>query len=164
MVFNINDYLVTGASATVNLINGGVGSSIIWNTGGYTNMGASTEFIGTIFSGAYVTMGANTKVTGPNTSCGGIFSANGHVVMGADAKVGSVGCSGASSAYWYAVDAAALSSSPTLLANAAAAPGAITPVPSPSQVPEPATLALVLVSLAGMAVTSRRQRSPSPTV
>lgn len=143
-VFNIRDYLVTGAGATISLINAGLGSSIIWNSGGYTTMGADTAFVGTILSNSYVSMGANTKVTGPNTSCGGIFSATSYVVMGADATVGSLGCSGASSAYW---DAGPAGQTPTLLASLGPA----------TQVPEPATLWLVLASLAGMAVMSRRR-------
>jgi hypothetical protein len=159
-VFNIRDYLVTGAGATISLINAGLGSSIIWNSGGYTTMGADTAFVGTILSNSYVSMGANTTVTGPNTSCGGIFSANSYVVMGADATVGSVGCSGASSAYWNAVNDANLQNQPTTLLagyNVATA-AAITPASGPFQVPEPATLWLVLASLAGIAVTSRRRR------
>ena len=142
-VFNIDTYLVTGASTKINLINAGLGSSVIWNTGGYTSLGADTSFLGTLIAGTYVSMGANTKVTGANTSCGGIFSASSYVVMGAEAQVGSAGCSGANTAYW-------AEGSNTLLAQQASAVSAVS---------EPGELWMLLSGLALMgAVANRRKR------
>ena len=163
-VFNIDTALVTGAATSINLINGGQDSSVIWNIGGYTTLGAGTAFMGTLFAKDYVTLGATTKVTGPGSACGGIFSTTSSVVLGAGATVGSSGCRGASNAYWYALNTIDLQNQPTLAANvslALAAQAGPTSGPGPSQVPEPATLGLVAAGLAGMAFTSRR-RSPQP--
>ena len=138
-VFNVDTYLVTGAATTINLINAGLGSSIIWNTGGYTSMGAGTSFLGTLFAGSYVSMGANTKVSGANTSCGGIFSASSYVVMGAGAQVGTAGCSGANTAYW---------ADGTNLLHAQQV----------SAVPEPDELWLMLSGLALMGAVAHRRK------
>jgi hypothetical protein len=165
-VFNIDGSLVTGASTKVNVINGGADSSVIWNVGGFTNLGASTSFLGTIFANSYVNVAASATVIGPGTSCGGVFSSASAVVLGAGAKVGSSGCTGASDAYWYALNTTDLQSHPTLVANSNAAPSkpaATQPSPGASQVPEPATPGLVFAGLAAIALTSRRRRNAQPT-
>lgn len=164
-VFNIDTYLVTGAGTTVDLINAGSGSSVIWNTGGYTTLGAETAFLGTIFANDYVTVAAHVSVKGPDTSCGGIFSASSNVTMGATATVGSEGCSGAGNAYWYAVNDADLQTNPTLLADRSAAPAApVPPSPVSTPLPEPATLGLVFAGFAGMVLSSHRRRSQEPVL
>ena len=166
-VFNIDIALVTGATTSIQLINGGQDSSVIWNIGGYTTLGAGTAVMGTLFAKDYVTLGATTKVTGPGSACGGILSTTSSVVLGAGATVGSSGCRGISSAYWYALNTIDLQNQPRLAANVSlalplAAQAGPTSGPGPSQVPEPATLGLVAAGLAGMAFTSRRRLSPQP--
>lgn len=98
-VFNIDDYLVTGAATKIVVINADASNSIIWNTGGYASLGADASFIGTILATNYISVGANTSVTGIGTSCGGIFSATSYVSTGDGARVGGSGCSGIGSGF-----------------------------------------------------------------
>lgn len=91
-IFNIADYLVTGASSTIKLINAGADSSIFWNTGGYAALGASSLFQGNIFAKTYISVGASTEVVGAGTSCGGIYSATSYVSTGDGSVIGGVGC------------------------------------------------------------------------
>lgn len=98
-VFNIEDYLVTGASTKIVLINSDASDSVIWNSGGYASLGASATFIGTILAKDYISVGANTSVTGIGTSCGGIFSATSYVSAGDGARIGGNGCNGIGSGF-----------------------------------------------------------------
>lgn len=91
-VFNITDILTTGASTSIVLINAGSNSGVIWNTGGYASLGASSTFIGTILANTYISVGANTNVSGVENSCGGLYSATSYVSTGDTAIVGGNGC------------------------------------------------------------------------
>ena len=108
-IFNITDYLVTGASSTIKLINAGVGSSVFWNTGGYASLGASSLFQGNIFAKTYISVGANTQVTGVGTSCGGVYSATSYVSTGDTSVIGGVGCTASEVAASAAPEPAVLS-------------------------------------------------------
>lgn len=90
-VFNIANILATGASTKIELVNEGIGSSVIWNTGGYASLGASSELVGTILSQDYISVGASAVVTGTGTSCGQLLSRS-YVSMGDSAVVGGSGC------------------------------------------------------------------------
>jgi hypothetical protein len=61
-IFNIQDYLFTGASTNMLLINGDSGDRIIWNRGDYKSLGVSSRFTGTIFEHTYVSVGANANL------------------------------------------------------------------------------------------------------
>ncbi|MBB5606973.1 MULTISPECIES: ice-binding family protein [unclassified Janthinobacterium] len=98
-VFNIDDYFVTGASTKIVVINANASDSVIWNSGGYASLGASTTFIGTILAKDYVSIGANANVTGIGDSCGGVFSASSYVSTGDGARIGGNGCSGIGSGF-----------------------------------------------------------------
>jgi hypothetical protein len=98
-VFNIDDYLVTGAAMKIVLINADASNSVIWNSGGYASLGASGEFIGTVLAKDYVSVGAGTSVTGVGSACGGIFSATSYVSTGDGARIGGNGCSGTGSGF-----------------------------------------------------------------
>ena len=90
-VFNITDYLVTGASSKVVMSNANSGSTLTWNVGsGYASLGASSNFMGTILAKTYIAVGASTVVSGFNSSCG-IYSATSYVSTGASADIGG-GC------------------------------------------------------------------------
>lgn len=98
-VFNIDDYLVTGASMKMVLINADDSARVIWNSGGYASLGASDAFIGTILAKDYVSVGAATTVAGLGSSCGGVFSTTSYVSTGAGARIGGSGCSGIGSGF-----------------------------------------------------------------
>lgn len=91
-VFNLDTYLVTGAGTKITIINAGSGASVIWNSGYYTSLGASTSFIGAIFAGQYVSAGA-----GSNIPCGNVYAAQ-YLSLGASAEFTSTNCIG--SATW----------------------------------------------------------------
>jgi len=92
-VFNFADYLVTGASTNVVLINGGLDTAIYWNTSGYAALGATSTLLGTVIATDYISVGAGTTVSGIGSPCGGVFSTTSYVSTGADAVIGGVGCS-----------------------------------------------------------------------
>ncbi|WP_419815101.1 ice-binding family protein [Glacieibacterium sp.] len=98
-VFNIADILATGASTKIVMINAGAGSGIIWNTGGYASLGASSVFLGTILAETYISVGADAETLGVTKTCGGLFSASSYVSTGAGAKVGGYGCYGIGSVF-----------------------------------------------------------------
>ena len=89
-IFNVSSYLSFGAGTVVEVINGeGYNTRVIWNSGGYTSIGAKAEVVGTILATAYVSTGAYSTVTGSGESYGGVFSATSYVTVGANATVGS---------------------------------------------------------------------------
>lgn len=87
-VFNIPTYLVTGASTKINIVNAGANASVFWNTGGYVAMGASTSFLGTVLSGAYISQGA-----GSDFACGNLFASS-YVSVAAGSRLTSTNCEG----------------------------------------------------------------------
>jgi hypothetical protein len=90
-VFNLDTYLVTGANTTIEIVNSGDGASVIWNAGGYISMGANTSFLGSAFTGAYVSGGA-----GAGVSCGNLF-AKSYITLGASVDFTSTNCIGTDS-------------------------------------------------------------------
>jgi hypothetical protein len=91
-VFNIDSYLSFGANLTMKLENVHPDSTIIWNTGGYTFVGAGSNLIGAILAGTYVTTGAGTKLAGIDGACGGILTITGAVTLGANNTMGGENC------------------------------------------------------------------------
>ncbi|MFT5113372.1 MAG: hypothetical protein ACI8P9_002703 [Parasphingorhabdus sp.] len=91
-VFNVDTYIAFGANLTIELLNVTADSSIIWNTGGYTFIGAGSNVIGTIFTGSYVTTGEGSTLTGIGKACGGVFTSDGAVTLGANNTMGAEGC------------------------------------------------------------------------
>jgi hypothetical protein len=67
-VFNLDAALVLGAGTKFEIVNAGVGASVIWNLGGALSLGAGTSFVGA----AFVT-GAATGATS-DVSCGNLFT------------------------------------------------------------------------------------------
>jgi hypothetical protein len=92
-IFNITDILSFGANTKIELINPDPEGTnrIIWNSGGYTSVGAGAQIKGTILAHTYVSTGAGSTLSGVD-SCGGIFSATSYVSIGADSVVGSRDC------------------------------------------------------------------------
>nr|WP_297348392.1 ice-binding family protein [uncultured Glaciecola sp.] len=91
-LINIDTYLSFGANVTLDLVDVAEGSTIIFNAGTYTTIGANSTFRGTIFSGTYITTGANTRITGVGSDCGGMFATNGAITIGARSTFGALGC------------------------------------------------------------------------
>jgi len=79
-VFNLDSFVSTGASTIMRLFNAGPKATVVWNTGGYVSLGASTVFLGTILSEGYITTGANSILNGRAFS-------NSYVSLGADGAI-----------------------------------------------------------------------------
>ena len=98
-LFNIADIFATGASTKVVLINAGLNSGVMWNTGGYASLGASSILIGTVLADSYISVGANANVSNVGNSCGGLYSATSYVSTGDTAVVGGNGCTDTGSSF-----------------------------------------------------------------
>ena len=83
-VFNIDTYLSTGASTSVNVANLALGgtASVIWNTGGYASFGAGNSIVGSVFAGEYIS-------TGATTTSGPLFAKE-YVTLGASGTINSM--------------------------------------------------------------------------
>jgi Ca2+-binding RTX toxin-like protein len=93
-IFNIADVLALGANTKIDLVNVGENATVVWNSNGYASIGADAQVVGTIFANHYISVGANTVITGPNGSNGGLFAQNDYLTFGAGAHVGIAGNSG----------------------------------------------------------------------
>jgi len=91
-VFNMDTYISFGAGLTIELLNVTPDSTIIWNSGGYTTVGANSILRGTIIAGSYITTGAGATLNGVDADCGGIFTISGAVNLGASNIMGAEGC------------------------------------------------------------------------
>jgi len=87
-VFNIDTHLVTGASTTIKLINAGKNASVVWNTGSYVTIGASTSLLGAVMSGAYISLGDSAQL-----NCGNLYAAS-YVTTTAGLNATSSKCAG----------------------------------------------------------------------
>lgn len=144
-VFNIPTYLVTGAGTQIEIINAGAHASVVWNTGGYTTLGASTTFLGSVLAAAYISQGAGTTFT-----CGTMFSGS-YVAIAAGAAVTSTNCA-ATASWGGSVDG--LGAGLDIVDGIAVAARQAAPVP----VPAPGTPALMLLGL-GLLGVSRALRT-----
>ena len=83
-IFNIHDYLSTGAGTVIDIINAGSGSTVTWNTGGYASFGAGNSVIGTVLAGTYISTGAGTTT--------GHLLAHEYVTLGANGNASCLSC------------------------------------------------------------------------
>jgi predicted acyltransferase (DUF342 family) len=98
-IFNVTDVLALGANTNVVLINAGEGASVVWNVyGGYASIGADAQILGTVYAQNYISVGANTIITGPNGTNGGLFTQTGYMTLGAGVHVGVASNASAASA------------------------------------------------------------------
>jgi hypothetical protein len=144
-VFNIPTYLATGAMAKIEIINAGANASVVWNTGGYTTMGAATSFIGTVLTGAYISQGA-----GSEFGCGNLFAAS-YVSIGAESQVTSTNCLGKGS--WEG-SKFGMAAGLEIVDGVAQARMAL---PAAAEIPEPGTVAMLLLGLGLIGVASKAQ-------
>jgi MSHA biogenesis protein MshQ len=91
-LINIDTYISFGAHLTIELVDVAQGSTIVFNSGSYTTIGANSILRGTIFAGTYITTGENSTITGIGSDCGGLFATNGAITLGARSTVGALGC------------------------------------------------------------------------
>jgi hypothetical protein len=89
-VFNITDMVSLGAGTQIKFADDASGNynaatntgTVTWNIGGYTSLGTDAKMEGKVLSSGYVSTGVRSEV------CGGLFSADSYVTVGASAKVG----------------------------------------------------------------------------
>jgi hypothetical protein len=83
-VFNITDMVSLGAGTQIKFADGTADNTgtVTWNIGGYTSLGTDAKMEGKVLSSGYVSTGVRSEV------CGGLFSADSYVTVGASAKVG----------------------------------------------------------------------------
>jgi hypothetical protein len=96
-LINVDDYIAFGAGIKMNLKNVTASSTITWSSKGYISIGAGTalessEVLGTLFATNYISTGAEVKINGIGNSCGGLYTTNGYVTLGAENTIGSIGC------------------------------------------------------------------------
>jgi hypothetical protein len=148
-VFNVSTYLVTGASTKVLIENAGANATILWNTGGYTALGASTDFMGTVLSSAYISAGAGSTI-----SCGNTYAAS-YISMPAGANLQSSNCAGTQT---WAGSVHGLGNGLDIVNGIAVSAIAQTPSDAnPLPVPEPKTYTMLLGGLLLMSLMLSRR-------
>jgi hypothetical protein len=96
-IFNIGNYLSFGADVQVIVVNSTANTSVVWNApAGYITVGDGANIVGTILAQTHVVVGANSTLSGADSSCSGaVYSATSYVSVGAGATVGGIGTCGA---------------------------------------------------------------------
>jgi Flp pilus assembly pilin Flp len=91
-IFNIGGYLAIGAGMNFVVLGADANTSVVWNVpSGYVSVGAGTNIVGTVTASDYISLGAESAITGPGCYAGGAaYSLNSYVFLGADATIGSV--------------------------------------------------------------------------
>jgi predicted acyltransferase (DUF342 family) len=91
-VINVDTFINFGANLTMELEQVPPGSTIIFNAGGYTAIGANSIVKGKFYAGTYITTGAGAWLTGSGNNCGGMFTTNGAITLGASNTIGAPSC------------------------------------------------------------------------
>lgn len=134
-VFQMQGTLITSPGSFVNVINTGQGAGVYWNVASSATLDTSTTFMGNILAGTSITM--NNGVT---LACGRALAHTGAVTMISD-TVNATGCLGQG-----------LSGGLSVLE----AGGIPVPLPFASAVPEPGSLPMLSVGLAGLVIFRRK--------
>ena len=97
-IINVDTSTSLGANLKM-VFKEGSNGTIIFNSGSHTTIGAGSTLIGTFFTNTNITTGAGIQLTGEASAstgigklCGGLFSTNGAITLGADNQIGSKGC------------------------------------------------------------------------
>lgn len=75
-IFRTDTTLITGAAASVRLVNGAQGNNVYWVVGSSATLGANTEFVGRILAAASITL-----ITGANIQCGAAWAQTAAVIL-----------------------------------------------------------------------------------
>jgi len=149
-VFQMDSSLITSPASSVNVINTGAGAGVYWNVRSSATIDTTTAFMGNILALTSIWM-----YTGATDLCGRALADNGEVTLQMNRLSGV--CSGE------LTGSNGLSGGFDVTSTGEVEFLPFAPVNGGGTVPEPATLALTLVGLLGLASTRARRAAPFET-